>query len=55
MVKAGETGGMLDDVLERVAIYMEKSSALQKKIQAALVYPAAVTIMACGDNACNDT
>lgn len=46
MVRAGESSGMLDEILDRVAGYLEKTSALQKKIKAALVYPAAVTIMA---------
>jgi len=46
MVKAGETSGMLDEILDRLATYLEKTSSLQKKIKAALVYPAAVTIMA---------
>lgn len=47
MVKAGESSGMLDDILDRVATYLEKTSALQKKIKSALVYPALVTSMAC--------
>ena len=46
MVKAGETSGMLDEILDRVAEHTEKTSALQKKIKAALMYPAAVTAMA---------
>lgn len=46
MVKAGESSGMLEEVLERVATYMEKTNALQKKIQSALIYPAVVTFMA---------
>ena len=48
MVRAGETSGMLDDILDRVATYLEKTSNLQKKIKSALVYPIAVTIMAIG-------
>ncbi len=48
MVKAGESSGTLDVVLDRVASYLEKMNALQKKIQAALVYPAVVTAMAVG-------
>ncbi|MDD5437227.1 MAG: type II secretion system F family protein, partial [Candidatus Omnitrophica bacterium] len=46
MVRAGETSGMLDEILDRVATYMEKTSALQRKVKAALVYPAVVTGMA---------
>lgn len=48
MVKAGESSGTLDVVLDRVATYLEKANALQKKVQSALVYPAVVTIMAIG-------
>lgn len=48
MVKAGESSGMLDEILDRVAIYLEKTSSLQRKIKSALVYPAVVTSMAVG-------
>lgn len=48
MIKAGESSGMLDDILDRLASYMEKTSALQKKIKSALVYPAVVSSMAIG-------
>jgi len=46
MVKAGESSGMLDEILDRLAEYLEKTSALQKRVQSALVYPAIVTSMA---------
>lgn len=46
MVKAGESSGNLDTVLERVAEYLEKTSSLQKKIKSAMVYPVIVSIMA---------
>ena len=46
MVRAGETSGMLDDVLERVATYIEKTAALTRKVRSSLVYPAVVIIMA---------
>ena len=46
MIRAGESSGMLDTVLERVATYMEKTNVLQKKIQSALIYPGVVTGMA---------
>lgn len=46
MVRAGETSGRLEEILDRVAHYFEKSSALQKKVKAALMYPMAVSIMA---------
>jgi len=48
MVKAGESSGMLDEIMDRLATYLEKTSTLQKKIKAALVYPIAVTVMAVG-------
>ncbi|MFH1996143.1 MAG: type II secretion system F family protein [Candidatus Omnitrophota bacterium] len=46
MVRAGESSGMLDDILDRLAMYLEKSSALQKKAQSAMTYPAIVSAMA---------
>lgn len=46
MVTAGESSGMLDDMLERVAAYLEKSNALKRKVKSALTYPAAVCSMA---------
>ena len=46
MVRAGESSGMLDDILDRVALYLEKTSALRRKVRSALVYPAAVSVMA---------
>lgn len=46
MVRAGEQSGSLEEILDRVATYLEKSSVLQKKVKSALMYPAAVTVMA---------
>jgi type IV pilus assembly protein PilC len=46
MVRAGETSGMLDDVLERVATYLEKTAALTRKVKSSLIYPAVVITMA---------
>lgn len=46
MVRAGETSGRLEEILDRVAQYFEKSSALQRKVKAALMYPAAVSTIA---------
>jgi type IV pilus assembly protein PilC len=46
MVRAGETSGMLDDVLERVATYLEKTAALTRKVKSSLIYPAVVVTMA---------
>ncbi len=42
MVAAGEMGGILDDVLRRLATYMEKAEALKGKIKSALNYPVIV-------------
>ena len=46
MVKAGETGGMLDIVLERLAEFREKAARLKRKVMSALVYPVAVLVIA---------
>ncbi|MDR7521002.1 MAG: type II secretion system F family protein [Armatimonadota bacterium] len=48
MVKAGETGGVLDEVLNRVATYLEKEQALRSKIRSAMVYPVLLTVAALG-------
>ncbi len=42
MVRAGELGGVLDIILQRLADFMEKSQALKRKIIGAMIYPAAV-------------
>jgi type IV pilus assembly protein PilC len=42
MVRAGEAGGILDDVLERLAAFLERDDQLRKKLRAALAYPAVV-------------
>ena len=46
MVRAGETAGMLDAVLLRIAETLEKDVALRRKIKAAMTYPVIVFIMA---------
>lgn len=46
MVRAGEASGQLDEVLERLATYLEKSAALTRKIKSSLIYPAVVVSMA---------
>ncbi len=46
MVAAGETGGTLDIILQRLADYLEKMKALVNKIKSALAYPVAVLIIA---------
>ncbi|MFA5155902.1 MAG: type II secretion system F family protein [Candidatus Omnitrophota bacterium] len=46
MARAGEASGMLNDVLDRLASYLEKSASLSRKIRSSLVYPAVVVTMA---------
>jgi len=45
MVEAAETSGNLPQILDRVSVYMEKSSALTKKIISSMVYPGVVLAM----------
>ncbi len=46
MVKAGEAGGVLDVILNRLAGFMEKSQKLRKKVKGAMIYPIAVITVA---------
>jgi len=46
MVAAGETGGILDTILNRLANYIEKAMRLKKKVKGAMIYPAVVTSVA---------
>ncbi len=48
MIRAGEAGGVLVPILERLAVFMEKTVALRKKVLSALIYPAFVILMATG-------
>ncbi len=48
MVKAGELGGVLDVVLERLAEFMEKAQRIRNKVVSAMVYPIVVLLMAVG-------
>jgi type IV pilus assembly protein PilC len=48
MVAAGEAGGVLDEILARLANYIEKADALKRKIQSAMVYPIVVLTVALG-------
>lgn len=43
MVAAGEAGGILDTILNRLAAYIEKAMKLKKKVKGAMIYPAVVT------------
>jgi type IV pilus assembly protein PilC len=46
MVAAGEAGGILDTILNRLAAYIEKSMSLKKKVKGAMVYPLVVSSIA---------
>ncbi|MDR1496815.1 MAG: type II secretion system F family protein [Puniceicoccales bacterium] len=46
MIRAGEIGGVLDRVLDRLAIFMEKALRLKKKVKSAMVYPTVVISVA---------
>ena len=48
MVDAGEAGGILDDILARLAGYLEKAEALRRKVISAMTYPAVVMLVAIG-------
>src|SRR6266480_100043 len=46
MVKAGETGGLLAEILDRLAGFLEASARLRKKVKSAMTYPVIVIIIA---------
>ncbi|HEX9593656.1 MAG TPA: type II secretion system F family protein [bacterium] len=48
MVAAGEAGGILDVILNRLAAYIEKAMALKRRVKSAMTYPAVVLIIAAG-------
>ncbi len=48
MIRAGEAGGVLDTVLDRLAKFSEKSLKIQKKVKSAMVYPSVVVTVALG-------
>jgi type IV pilus assembly protein PilC len=48
MVQAGETGGLLAEILDRVASYLEATARLKKKIKSAMMYPTIVCCIALG-------
>lgn len=48
LVAAGEIGGVLDTVLNRLAVYMEKNEALKNKVKSAMTYPIIVLCVAFG-------
>jgi type IV pilus assembly protein PilC len=48
MVEAGEAGGILDLILNRLSVYLEKADQLQRKVKSAMTYPAVVCFVALG-------
>jgi type IV pilus assembly protein PilC len=46
MVAAGEAGGILDTILNRLAIFMEKNDALVRKVKGAMIYPVVILCVA---------
>jgi type IV pilus assembly protein PilC len=46
LVEAGEAGGILEELLDRLAVYQEKTMAIKNKIKSALIYPIAVLVVA---------
>ncbi len=46
LVEAGEQAGILDQLLDRLAVYMEKTQAIKSKIKSALMYPISVVVVA---------
>src|SRR5437667_3403720 len=48
MVAAGEKGGLLAEILSRLAVYQENAARLRKKVKSAMMYPTVVTIVAIG-------
>jgi type IV pilus assembly protein PilC len=48
MVSAGEKGGLLAEILARLATYLENTARLRKKVKSAMMYPTVVTVVAIG-------
>lgn len=48
MIAAGEAGGILDQILERLSVYIEKAVKLKSQVKSALMYPAIVCLVAFG-------
>jgi type IV pilus assembly protein PilC len=46
LVEAGEAAGILEELLDRLATYMEKTEAIKSKIKSALMYPTSVVVVA---------
>lgn len=48
LVRAGEIGGMLDTILQRLGAYIEKNEKLKRRVKGAMVYPSIVLVVAVG-------
>ena len=48
MIAAGEAGGILDTILKRLAVYIEKAVKLKGQVKSAMIYPVAVLVIAAG-------
>lgn len=48
MIKAGEAGGALEVILQRLADFQERAESLKKKVKGAMIYPIVVILVACG-------
>ena len=48
MIAAGEAGGILDTILKRLAVYIEKNVKLKQQVKSAMIYPIAVLVIAAG-------
>jgi type IV pilus assembly protein PilC len=46
LVAAGEVGGILDTILNRLAVYLEKAEALRRKVKGAMIYPITILVVA---------
>jgi len=48
MIKAGEAGGALETILQRLAEFLERAESLKRKVKGAMIYPVAVVLVAIG-------
>lgn len=48
MIKAGEAGGALETILQRLAEFLERAESLKRKVKGAMIYPVAVVLVATG-------
>jgi len=48
MVRAGEAGGVLNTILNRIALFIEKANKLKKKVKGAMIYPCTIVTVAIG-------